>query len=655
MFDILFRGLARRLVIVISLFMAILLLVIAAGTYFYFQRTTQQMIFDQQFSMISSMAHNLDQQIIIAHNALNNVAKVAPPDIVNDREATQKWLENRTGIGTMFNNSMIVLDRAGTLIAIVPARSGLYGTSFAYREYFRKSMKSGKPYISAPYATAVTASPVVTMTAPVRAKDGSIKGILCGSIDLRRKEGIFAATMDARLGSAGYLYMVAPDRTLILHPDSSRIMKRDVPPGANRLFDMAMEGFEGSDETVNSRGEHFLTSFKRLKTTGWILAANYPKAEAYKAITSFRNYYLSGMFFIFLVSILLVWRLGFGIVRPLSFFTSRIKDLTQPGSDKSRRLEVDRMDELGQLAASFNALLDMVQQDEQKLREKETRFRQMFEGHGVVMLMIDPHSGKIVDANPAAAKFYGYPVDRLRNMNIADINQTTPEELAAKRAQAAVGAQSQFVFPHRLSDGSVRIVEVQSTPIGASDDMLLYSIVQDITERKRAEEALAHEATHDQLTGALNRRAILDALSRECSRGQRQQTGLAVVICDVDHFKDINDTYGHIVGDEALCGLVSLLESCLRQYDYLGRWGGEEFVLVLPDVKHSREHGLYDRLRKVVEDNPVATSAGRLSITISLGVKLRKENETVDQLLTAADGALFRAKNEGRNRVYFAE
>jgi diguanylate cyclase (GGDEF)-like protein/PAS domain S-box-containing protein len=655
MFDIFIKGIARRFVFVISLFIALLLLVIAAGTYFYFQRTTQQMIFDQQFSMITSMAHDLDQQIITAHTALKNVAKVAPPDIVNDREATQKWLENRTGIGAIFNNSLIVLDKAGTLIALVPARSHLQGTSFAYREYFKNTMKSGKPYISAPYATAVTASPVVTMTAPIRAKDGSIKGILCGSIDLRRKEGIFAATMDARLGSSGYLYMVAPDRTMILHPDASRIMKKDVPPGANRLFDMAIEGFEGSEETVNSRGEPYLTSFKRLKTTGWILAANYPRTEAYKAITSFRNYYLSGMFFIFLISVLLAWRLGFGIVRPLSDFTQRIKDLTHPDSNRSLRIDVNRADELGQLAASFNALLDKVQQDEQELKEKEARFRQMFEGHGVVMLMIEPYSGRIVDANPAAAKFYGYTVEQLRNMNVSDVNQTSPEELATKRAQAAAGAQSLFVFPHRLSDGSIRTVEVQSTPIGASENMLLYSIVQDITERKRAEEALAHDAMHDQLTGALNRRAILDALSRECSRGQRHHTGMSVVICDVDYFKEINDTHGHMVGDEVLCGLVRLLESCLRQYDYLGRWGGEEFVLVLSDVTGNHEDGLYERFRKAVEDTPITTSAGMVSITISLGVKLRKENETVDQLLTAADGALYRAKNEGRNRVYFAD
>jgi diguanylate cyclase (GGDEF)-like protein/PAS domain S-box-containing protein len=655
MFNIKFKSIGRRFVFATSLFITILLVMIAAGTYSYFHHTTQQLIFDQQFSMITSMAHDLDQQITLAHTALINVANVAPPDIVTNRAATQKWLENRTGIATIFNNSLVVLDKAGTLIAIVPVHPDMYGSSLAHREYFKNSITSGKPYISAPFMAAATARPIVMMTAPFRAKDGSIKGLLCGSIDLLSKDGIFAATSDTHLGSAGYLYMFATDRTMIMHPDTSRIMKKDVQPGVNRIFDMALEGFEGSGETVNSRGVPFLASFKRLQTTGWILAANYPTAEAYQTITRFRNYYLSAMFFVLLISVGLAWRLGAGITRPLSGFTLQIKDLAQPDSDRRLRLEVNRVDELGQLAGSFNALLDEVQQDEQELKKNETRFRQMFEGHGVIMMMIEPHSGKIVDANSAAARFYGYSVAQLKDMNISYINQLSAEEIAINREQSATGAERSFVFPHRLSDGSIRMVEVHSTPIGDSDHVLLYSIVQDVTERKQAEEVLAHEATHDPLTGALNRRAVLDALSRESSRVRRQHTGLAVAICDIDHFKEINDTHGHMVGDEVLCSLVRLLESRLRPYDYLGRWGGEEFVLILPDVKENDEDGLCDRLRKVVMDTPIATKAGSVSITISFGVKIWKDNENVDQLITAADVALYQAKSEGRNRVCFAD
>jgi diguanylate cyclase (GGDEF)-like protein/PAS domain S-box-containing protein len=650
-----FKSIEHRFVFAINLFITIMLILIAAGTYSYFRHTTQQLIFEHQFSMVISMAHDLDQQITLAHSALINVAKVAPPDIVNDRAVTQKWLENRTGIATYFTNSLVVLDKAGTLIAIVPAHPDMQGSSFANREYFKDSITTGKPNISAPFMSAATNRPIVMMTAPLRTEDGDIKGLLCGSVDLLKKDGIFSTMSDARLGSSGYLYLFAPDRTMIMHPDASRIMKKDVPSGVNRMYDMALEGFEGSGETINSRGLPFLASFKRLQTNGWILAANYPTAEAYQTITRFENYYLLGMLVILLISMVLARRLGAGIARPLSDFTSQIKDLTQPDSDRQHRLDVNRADELGQLAVSFNALLDELQRHEQELKKNETRFRQMFEGHGVIMMMIEPHSGKIVAANSAAAKFYGYTMEQLKNMNISDINQLPPEEIVVKREQSNTGGESYFIGQHRLCDGSIRMVEVHSTSIGDSDHVLLYSIVQDVTERKRAEEILAHEATHDPLTGALNRRAVLDTLSRECSRERRHHSGLAVVMCDIDHFKKINDTYGHMIGDEVLCGLVRLLESHLRPYDYLGRWGGEEFVLILPAVKEKDADGLYERLRKVVMDSTIFTKAGNVSITISLGVKLWKKNENVDQMITAADVALYRAKSEGRNRVCFAD
>ena len=169
-----------------------------------------------------------------------------------------------------------------------------------------------------------------------------------------------------------------------------------------------------------------------------------------------------------------------------------------------------------------------------------------------------------------------------------------------------------------------------------------------------ARAALAHEAMHDPLTGVLNRRAFAGALSRELSRKRRYENVLAVGICDVDHFKQINDTYGHQTGDEALCGLVRLIERSLRGHDVLGRHGGDEFVLA---TEHRRIDGpgiLYERLRTSVANRPIATSAGDIPITISFGVKLAAEGDTEAGLLAAADRALYRAKTGGRNRVWLA-
>jgi len=172
---------------------------------------------------------------------------------------------------------------------------------------------------------------------------------------------------------------------------------------------------------------------------------------------------------------------------------------------------------------------------------------------------------------------------------------------------------------------------------------------------REAHDALANEAMHDPLTGALNRRAFAEVLSRALSEEHRHRVGLALGICDVDGFKKVNDVHGHKVGDEVLCGLVQQLASNLRAQDVVSRHGGDEFVVLAAHTGDTDVGLLYDRARAAVADNPIHTQAGDLSITVSFGVSTWREGDTADDLLGAADAALYRAKSAGRNRVVMAE
>jgi two-component system cell cycle response regulator len=170
-----------------------------------------------------------------------------------------------------------------------------------------------------------------------------------------------------------------------------------------------------------------------------------------------------------------------------------------------------------------------------------------------------------------------------------------------------------------------------------------------------ARDALAHEAMHDPLTGTLNRRAFTEVLSRELSGERRHPRGVALGICDVDEFKKVNDTHGHQVGDEVLCGLVRLMEGNLRGHDVLGRHGGDEFVVLTMPAAGADAVIPFERVRSAVADTPLATKDGAMSITISFGVTIWSDGETEDELIAAADTALYRAKAGGRNRVCLAE
>jgi diguanylate cyclase (GGDEF)-like protein len=166
--------------------------------------------------------------------------------------------------------------------------------------------------------------------------------------------------------------------------------------------------------------------------------------------------------------------------------------------------------------------------------------------------------------------------------------------------------------------------------------------------------ALAHEAMHDPLTGALNRRAFAETLAREISEVRRHDHGLALGVCDIDRFKVINDTHGHLIGDEVLCALVRLIEGHLRAHDILGRHGGDEFVILTAHTSVAAAATTFERIRSVVAETPMATSVGSIPITISIGVRAWHPGETDVELLAAADAALYRAKDAGRDRVYLA-
>ena len=169
----------------------------------------------------------------------------------------------------------------------------------------------------------------------------------------------------------------------------------------------------------------------------------------------------------------------------------------------------------------------------------------------------------------------------------------------------------------------------------------------------KAREALRLQATHDSLTGLLNRASILELLQTELERAAREQGSLAVLMADLDRFKQINDTHGHLVGDETLRVAAQRMKACLRRYDTVGRYGGEEFLIVLPGCDFAASFREAERLQNAIAAEPFRMGALSLPVTCSLGVSWRACPASVDTdvLIREADLALYSAKSRGRNRV----
>jgi two-component system cell cycle response regulator len=170
-----------------------------------------------------------------------------------------------------------------------------------------------------------------------------------------------------------------------------------------------------------------------------------------------------------------------------------------------------------------------------------------------------------------------------------------------------------------------------------------------------AHDTLQFQATHDPLTKLWNSTEIQDILRRELARSQRQGSSLGVIMADLDHFKCVNDTYGHLAGDAVLQEVTRRMSSSVRPYDAVGRWGGEEFVIVVAAADAASTWRLAERIRTCIAAQPVETEAGSVCVTISMGTAVGGANiSDPEMLLRAADAALYRAKKLGRNRVELA-
>jgi len=171
-----------------------------------------------------------------------------------------------------------------------------------------------------------------------------------------------------------------------------------------------------------------------------------------------------------------------------------------------------------------------------------------------------------------------------------------------------------------------------------------------------AQEELQFRATNDALTGIPNRPAILEALDREMARQVRDDRPFGIVLADIDHFKNVNDTYGHLSGDDVLRTVAQRLRDSTRPYDSVGRYGGEEFLIVAPLTDVPGTVALAERIRRNIDSQPVSARAGPLPVTVSLGIAVSSYPPCADAktLLQLADDALYRAKAKGRNRCELA-
>lgn len=280
----------------------------------------------------------------------------------------------------------------------------------------------------------------------------------------------------------------------------------------------------------------------------------------------------------------------------------------------------------------------------------DARARRFFDISNDLLCTLDD-SGRVVEANAAWQRMLGYTQEEIRGKNPLDLTHPDDRERAvAETLRTLDGGESHNLEVRvQAKDGGWRWIH--SRAVFAPDEGLLYAWSTDVTEFKQIaaerEELLAeveNAARSDALTGLPNRRALDEALPREMARARRNQSPLSLAIVDIDRFKSYNDGHGHLAGDEVLRQCAIAWDSELRGEDTIVRFGGEEFLIVLPDCR-------LDQAREIVERLRAATPRGQ---TCSAGLAQWDFAESVDALLGRADAALYEAKDAGRDRLVAA-
>lgn len=453
---------------------------------------------------------------------------------------------------------------------------------------------------------------------------------------------------------------------------------------------------------------------------------------------------------------------------------------------RSHRIAFERA-QLNQKLQTVNQNLEsLVERRTHDLLESEQRFRQMFEKHASPMLLIEPSTGEIIDANQAAADFYGYKIEQLSHMNLSQINILSEQELAKERTLAALQQRNYFVFTHKLANGKLRYVDVHSSPVQINGKTRLFSIihdstsriqfeerlklhdtalnyaanaiaitdhqgviiwankayshltgysgdevkgklfyhpddvseqdkalyeqiqqvvregqvwhgvlqqthkngdlyyeevtitpvkdqqhqirnfvavVQDITERRLAEQQIQNLAFFDPLTNLPNKRLLIDRLETVMAQTDRRQFHAALLFLDLDHFKVLNDSYGHHIGDRLLIDVAKRIQACVRSGDTVARFGGDEFVILLTALD-SQAMKAAQQAKQVAEK--IRESLGKAyfieidndtdkieySISSSMGLTVFQDHDkSLEDLLKWSDMAMYQAKASGRNEV----
>ena len=623
----------------------------------------QRLLAKQQFSTVTVKADELNRELGDHLSALGRIASLVSTASLSESETLSSFLEARAVLLSQFNGGVIILGLDGEVVAEAPLPAKRVGVNYLSVDGVADAFNEGRSTIGQPFLDKELHVPVFAMTGPIRDTQGTVIGALLGMTVLNQRNFLDQVT-ESYYGRSGYFVLVEPEtRKIVTATGRQRIMEDLPSEGSNPLLDRFVEGSDETGVTHDSSGIDVLASAKRVPVADWFVIAALPTDEAFALISDMKRYMLEVTLFLTVLAGGVTWWM---IRRELAPLLSAVRTLAtlSDAPQLQRVLPIAVHDEIGSLIEGFNHLLDVLGQREAALRESEERFRVL---HNASFGGIAIHDqGVILDCNQGLSNLTGYSNEELVGMN--GILLVTPEW----RDTVIQNIRDVFSLPYDAEglrkDGTRYHVSIRGQEMPYKGRVVRVVEFRDITERKQMEEQARQLSLHDMLTGLPNRRLLSDRLQQSILGSKRSASYGALMFLDLDHFKPLNDTHGHAVGDLLLIEVANRLRSCVREGDTVARFGGDEFVVMLGGLSTSQEESLAqaqavaEKIRNalsVAYRLPLARKGNDHAIvehrcTVSIGVTLFINHDaSEDDILKQADQAMYQAKEAGRDAVHF--
>lgn len=406
-------NLKNKMSLTVTLLVMGILCVVAMLTYRYSRVELEKSIFAQQTTLVNSLAAQLDDRLGLIQEQLRRVANQINVSELAGQRQIPAVLHNEDDQLVFFDAGLLLVNASGKIISEYPNNSSLGNRTIRLdREYYQETLASKRPFISSPYLDSASREPVIAFTVPILDAQKKLIAILVGQHKLWSSRFI-SDLATTRIGKTGYLYIVDKHRDIVVHPDRNRIYER-INKGANKGLELALNGFEGTIENVNSKGVEGLSSYKHLKTAPWILGSHYPLKEAYQPLDTAVRYFLLILTGAGIISVLIIRYTMRRITLPLSKLTEHVGSInTKQGKD--RLIQSDSQDEIGKLASCFNAMIGEIDEQKRKLDEEMAFVESMVTNSAAPIFVLDSDH-RVVYWNKA--------LEKLTGVNTADMKGT---------------------------------------------------------------------------------------------------------------------------------------------------------------------------------------------------------------------------------------